>query len=409
MWDAWSELPQEERDEWLNKGTVPAAWRGFIDGLSPIPPNWVSKPATMAKIAVLKMNNEKAFNWGSVAGMAMGLFVGGTYSIKAGRVVADAVVTSAKGARRAASRAFNDFAKVFDGDIKHITDNTDKGQRILKASGETAEEAIERLSLQKDSLLRADQKMYDMELRFGLKKARELMKDELAERALADRKMKLMANRGGYYDPDVVLAALRRADLDPKDVYKNILEGDSVAKRQVVNMWQEYVTAPISNFLKGTLERAPGYVVDIVSGFIGGAASTFVYAFDYAYSKKNFTSEEALAFAIDAATDVTILDFTTPGAAAGTVTDFTEGGRYDETTGGDQQLNRGGPVMDPMRAKFYNRGGLSDKVSKIHGEGYTAPGQAYAIAKNMGYNRGGQAMREKYYRMSGKPLPKLIR
>ena len=65
--------------------------------------------------------------------------------------------------------------------------------------------------------------------------------------------------------------------------------------------------------------------------------------------------------------------------------------------------------MDPMRAKFYNKGGLSNKVSKIHNEGYTAPGQAYAIAKSMGYNQGGQAMREKFYRMSGKPLPKLIR
>ena len=97
----------------------------------------------MAKIAVLKMNNEKAFNWGSVVGMAMGLFVGGTYSIKGGRVVADAAITSAKGARRAASRAFNDFAKTFDTEIKHITDNTERGQRLLKASGETAEEAIE--------------------------------------------------------------------------------------------------------------------------------------------------------------------------------------------------------------------------------------------------------------------------
>ena len=89
------------------------------------------------------------------------------------------------------------------------------------------------------------------------------------------------------------------------------------------------------------------------------------------------------------------------------------GQQYQTTDAGADnyvvQYNRGGPVMDPMRAKFYNRGGLSDKVSKIHGEGYTAPGQAYAIAKNMGYNRGGQAMREKYYRMSGKPLPKLIR
>ena len=32
---------------------------------------------------------------------------------------------------------------------------------------------------------------------------------------------------------------------------------------------------------------------------------------------------------------------------------------------------------------------IGKKISKLHGEGYTAPGQAYAIAKNMGYNVGG--------------------
>jgi len=32
---------------------------------------------------------------------------------------------------------------------------------------------------------------------------------------------------------------------------------------------------------------------------------------------------------------------------------------------------------------------IGKKVSKLHGEGYTAPGQAYAIAKSMGYNTGG--------------------
>ena len=33
---------------------------------------------------------------------------------------------------------------------------------------------------------------------------------------------------------------------------------------------------------------------------------------------------------------------------------------------------------------------VGKKISKLHGEGYTAPGQAYAIAKDMGYNRGGK-------------------
>ena len=49
--------------------------------------------------------------------------------------------------------------------------------------------------------------------------------------------------------------------------------------------------------------------------------------------------------------------------------------------------NRGGPVKDPMRAKFNKR----------------------RHTKPTGYNLGGQVMREKFYRLSGKPLPKLIR
>ena len=32
---------------------------------------------------------------------------------------------------------------------------------------------------------------------------------------------------------------------------------------------------------------------------------------------------------------------------------------------------------------------IGKKISKLHGEGYTAPGQAFAIAKSMGYNTGG--------------------
>ena len=62
-------------------------------------------------------------------------------------------------------------------------------------------------------------------------------------------------------------------------------------------------------------------------------------------------------------------------------------------------MNTGGAVprratMDPGIAmaleattpRMYNLGG---KVSKIYNEGYKAPGQAYAIAKSMGYNHGG--------------------
>ena len=40
--------------------------------------------------------------------------------------------------------------------------------------------------------------------------------------------------------------------------------------------------------------------------------------------------------------------------------------------------------------KRFGRGGnvSSNKIKKIYNEGYTAPGQAYAIAKNMGYAEG---------------------
>ena len=63
---------------------------------------------------------------------------------------------------------------------------------------------------------------------------------------------------------------------------------------------------------------------------------------------------------------------------------------------------------DPMRQKFYSKGGkIGNKVSKIYKEGYTAPGQAYAIAKSMGYQSGGKVtgslpMKDKFYQMSGR-------
>ena len=63
---------------------------------------------------------------------------------------------------------------------------------------------------------------------------------------------------------------------------------------------------------------------------------------------------------------------------------------------------------DPMRQKFYSKGGkIGDKVSKIYNEGYTAPGQAYAIAKSKGYAGGGKVtgslpMKDKFYRKSGR-------
>ena len=57
---------------------------------------------------------------------------------------------------------------------------------------------------------------------------------------------------------------------------------------------------------------------------------------------------------------------------------------------GREMLARGGwSGKSPMEG--YAKGGkLSEKISKIYDEGYTAPGQAYAIAKNMGYQQGGE-------------------
>ena len=57
---------------------------------------------------------------------------------------------------------------------------------------------------------------------------------------------------------------------------------------------------------------------------------------------------------------------------------------------GREMLARGGYAgKSPMQG--YAAGGkLSEKVSKIYKEGYTAPGQAFAIAKSMGYQQGGE-------------------
>ena len=53
---------------------------------------------------------------------------------------------------------------------------------------------------------------------------------------------------------------------------------------------------------------------------------------------------------------------------------------------GREVLARGGWTGNSMMSEGYNIGG---KVKKIYNEGYKAPGQAYAIAKSMGYNQGG--------------------
>ena len=350
MRQAWDGLPQEERDAILNEGQIPSFIRGVVDGVSPVPARWLQSPETAAKWAVAKGRHGKAFDRGSLVGLAGSLFVGGLGSIKAGRVIADVALTGPRGARRAASRAFNKFEDFFQKRIDDVSKNNDEGKRLIEATGESSREAIERLQLQRDFLSRYDQKMHDFELRFGIKRARELMKDDLIERGLNERKQRLLTSKTGYYEPDVIRAALRREGLDADDVYKNVLEGDAVAKRKVLNIWSDYVTAPVSNFLRGALERAPGRVIDFVSGLAGGAATTFVYAFEHYYDKKGYTSEEALAAAVNAATDFALEDLVKVGQLKGISEDVTSG----HFSG---NKNQGGKV--DMRAKFYNNGGIA--------------------------------------------------
>ena len=75
-----------------------------------------------------------------------------------------------------------------------------------------------------------------------------------------------------------------------------------------------------------------------------------------------------------------------------------QGGAELDREYGISGLNKGGMVQDPGLALALQRtaqlgmnkgGSLDDKISKIYKEGYKAPGQAYAIAKSMGYNTGG--------------------
>ena len=72
-------------------------------------------------------------------------------------------------------------------------------------------------------------------------------------------------------------------------------------------------------------------------------------------------------------------------------------------TPGEFVLNKEATAMyGPIIEKMNNNGlkqrhqenqmvkaNIGKKISKLHGEGYKAPGQAYAIAKSMGYNVGG--------------------
>ena len=73
-------------------------------------------------------------------------------------------------------------------------------------------------------------------------------------------------------------------------------------------------------------------------------------------------------------------------------TPISQGGNFDISGGGVIGKT---PPKPTGPATMFAQGGevSSDKISKIYNEGYTAPGQAYAIAKNMGYAEGGQTRR----------------
>ena len=53
-----------------------------------------------------------------------------------------------------------------------------------------------------------------------------------------------------------------------------------------------------------------------------------------------------------------------------------------------EEMNRAG-LLQRKQENNMMHANVGKKVSKLHGEGYTAPGQAYSIAKSMGYNTGG--------------------
>ena len=73
-----------------------------------------------------------------------------------------------------------------------------------------------------------------------------------------------------------------------------------------------------------------------------------------------------------------------------------------------EQMNQHG-LMQRHAENQIVQANIGKKISKLHGEGYTAPGQAYAIAKSMGYNKGGfvdflkqkEGWRDKAYKDSG--------
>ena len=97
---------------------------------------------------------------------------------------------------------------------------------------------------------------------------------------------------------------------------------------------------------------------------------------------------------------------TSSGISGGGLHDNDLVGDEDENTGGwaGDGYNMGGAVM-PLASILTQGMNLGGKVKKIYNEGYTAPGQAYAIAKSMGYNQGGmttqQAMSHHPYNREG--------
>ena len=191
------------------------------------------------------------------------------------------------------------------------------------------------------------------------------------------------------------------------------------------------ITAFLSNNVRRAAANKGATFAEIAAGLTGNLASTWTYS-KQDWKQQGFTDEQASALAWKYVLDIAPIDVVAAAidplfgggfaskVLAGAVKGIVIGEDLNPDTGkvrpdvygykppvrGDRAglLSKNNSYADYTQQDFINeasrrtggvganKGGLlSDKVSKVYKEGYKAPGQAYAIAKSMGYNQGGFA------------------
>ncbi|MCY4584083.1 MAG: hypothetical protein OXE50_15000 [Chloroflexi bacterium] len=413
---AWDKLTPEQQNSFLAKSPWVASAASFLDNILPVPVLWALSDEYEAQVRNAIKENQGVANKSAAAGTVVGL-VGGPAALakilRGGVKVIRNTAAKRKSYRHAEGfREFKEKATEILTDVKSYMKTSPEYAEVLgKLANRIDEERREVMDLLEDWGRHIyEQKWNTEEIR------------------------NFLENRLNGLDGDHILYRLTDGKADLFDTFWS----RQPEAFQAPGGWIEEIFTKLRHRASEISKNIGPEIAEFAAGIGGDVAANFSYSYND-WKEQGFSDVDAALLALAYVKDRTPEDITVElldqffGGGVGVVLTqsmirlgtlmqdldaetgkvrpdvYEAEGWQAESDRYAAQYNRDGQVMDPMRVKFYNQGGLSDKISKIHGEGYTAPGQAYAIAKSMGYNRGGQAMREKFYRMSSKPLPKLIR